>query len=82
MHRGKRRDAAASRSALFERGLFEEAAELVDVVLGHDGDGNVDARIDLLTLLDLEHSFDAGDALLEGILLNDSDDPPSFPTRD
>ena len=37
--------------------------------------GNVDARVDLLALLDLEHGLDAGDAFLERILLNDGDDP-------
>src|ERR1700735_2331959 len=47
--------------------LFEEAAELVDVVLGHNGDGNIDARVDLLAFLDLEHGFDAGHAFLERI---------------
>src|SRR6185503_2010839 len=57
------------------KGLFEEAAELVDIVLGHDGDGNVDARVDLLALLDLEHSLDASHPFLEGVLLNDGDDP-------
>src|SRR5271165_6527677 len=31
--------------------LLEQAAELVDVVLRDDGDGNVDARVDLLALL-------------------------------
>src|SRR6202453_4463165 len=55
--------------------LFEQAAELVDIVLGHDGHGNVDARIHLLALLDLEHGLDASHALLERVLLNDGDDP-------
>src|ERR1700733_1272872 len=67
--------ARALRIGGYSRGLFEEAAELVDVFLGHNGNGNVDARVDLLALLDLEHGFDAGHALLERILLNHSDDP-------
>ena len=69
------RDAAQTASPLGQAGLFEEATKLVDILFGHDSDGNVNARIHLLTLLDLERRFDAGHALLERVLLNDGHDP-------
>src|SRR5208337_5402064 len=55
--------------------LLEEAAELVDVLLRHDRDRDVDARVYLLALLQLEDRLDAGDAFLEGVLLHHRHDP-------
>ena len=55
--------------------LFEKGAELVDVLLGDDGDGDVDAWVDLLALFELQDRLDARDPFLERILLYDGDDP-------
>src|SRR6516162_6389160 len=55
--------------------LFEQAAILVDVLLGDDGHRDIDAGLDRFTLLELQQGLHAGGAFLIGILLYDGDDP-------
>src|SRR5271166_6417887 len=51
---GVSRPARRSPTALGQAFLFEKGAELVDVLLGDDGDGDVDAWVDLLALFELQ----------------------------